>query len=374
MKVVCHIGHHKTGTSTLQAFLAQNSHRLLQAGILYPWVESQGASKALAKAMGEGDRQEILPFNIREAHNALAFRMLADSLPNWKVPPYHVGLPHSRQMLMALSNQIEALRPKGVVLCSEVMSHFGKIAVGQIDRLRHEGLACADHFALWCTLRRPDDQLVSWHGQQVRFGQAPAPLSDPEHGLNLHWLHVDYRGVIEPWLQEVPDAEVTLRPYRETLAAGGSVEDFLLGCGLGMPGNLLPAKTMNVSFKPAVISLLRLANARLPRPIAQELAESISGMTRGMTLAATSEVEFLGPVSRARLVAHFAPIHAWLSQTSARAAFFSDIDEMAQCRPISEQEALQSLLDQLTPHQISKVPSLEIRDFLTGVRAQGATL
>jgi hypothetical protein len=374
MKVVCHIGHHKTGTSTLQSFLAQNSNQLLQAGILYPWVESQGASKALAKAMGEGDRQEILPFNIREAHNALAFRMLADSLPSWKVPRYHGGLPHSRQMLMALSNQLEALQPKDVVICSEVMSHFGKIAVGQIGRLRQEGLWRAKHFTLWCTLRRPDDQLVSWHGQQVRFGQAPAPLSDPEKGLNLHWLHVDYRGVIEPWLQEILDAEVTLRPYSETLAAGGSVEDFLVGSGLGLSGKMLPAKALNVSLKPAVISLLRRANARLPEPIARELAESINDMTVNMTLAATSEVEFLGPVSRAQLVAHFAPIHEWLSQTSGQAAFFTDMDEMAQCRPISEKEALQSLLDQLTPHEIAEVSRPEIRDFLTGVRAQGATL
>lgn len=210
MEVICHIGHHKTGTTTLQTFLAQNSHRLLQAGILYPWVEMQGAAHALAKAIGEGDRQEILPFNIREAHNALAFRMLADTLPNWEVPQYHHNLPPSRQMLLALSSQINSLQPQSIVLCSEVMSHFGKIARPQIPRLRQGGLGEAEKFTLWCTLRRPDEQLVSWHGQQVRFGQSPIPLSDVEHGLNLRWLHVDYRGVIEPWLQHIPEEGLSL--------------------------------------------------------------------------------------------------------------------------------------------------------------------
>jgi len=177
MKAICHIGHHKTGTTTLQAFLSQNSHRLLQQGILYPWVESQGAAYSLAKAMGKGDKREILPINIREAHNALAFRMLADTLQSWKVPPYHQNLPHSNQLLLAVSNQIEALQPDWIVLCSEVMSHFGKVAPDQISRLRSTGLAAAEQIVVWCTLRRPDEQLVSWHGQQVRFGQAPAPLS-----------------------------------------------------------------------------------------------------------------------------------------------------------------------------------------------------
>ena len=63
--------------------------------------------------------------NTREAHNALAVRMLADTLPNWKVPQYHRELPHSNQMLISMRNQIMALMPDTVVLCSEVMSHFG---------------------------------------------------------------------------------------------------------------------------------------------------------------------------------------------------------------------------------------------------------
>ena len=70
MRAVCHIGHHKTGTTSLQAFLSQNSHRLLQAGILYPWVESQGAAVALGKAVRGGDFAAMLPFNVREAQNA----------------------------------------------------------------------------------------------------------------------------------------------------------------------------------------------------------------------------------------------------------------------------------------------------------------
>ena len=52
MKVILYIGHHKVGSTALQVFLSQNSHRLLQAGILYPAVEMQGFSH-----LGQGRQQ-----------------------------------------------------------------------------------------------------------------------------------------------------------------------------------------------------------------------------------------------------------------------------------------------------------------------------
>lgn len=374
MKVIAHIGHHKTGTTALQTFLSQNSHRLLEHGILYPWTESEGAAHALAKAIGDGDIEEMLPFNIREAHNALAFRMLRDALPGWRVPPYHKNLPHSRQMMLTVYNQIAALNPQAIVLCSEVMSHFGKSAPDQIGRMRTQAFAQVEEFVLWCTLRRPDEQLVSWHGQQLRFGQSPPPLSNAEHGMNLDWLHVDYRGVVEPWLTQIPEAQPALRPYGEVISAGGSVEDFINGSELNWPSDMLPVGSKNVSFRPAVVSLLRLANKELPREDAQKLMTFSGVLTKSMDLPASSEVEFLGAAQRARLAAHFAPIHDWLSKTSGRDAFFTDIGAMEECRPISERESFQALLDQITPSHLSAIPTTEGREFVLGLKNQGAVI
>lgn len=363
MRAICHIGHHKTGTTSLQSFLAQNSTTFLKAGVHYPWVESEGAAKAVSKAIGAGDVIADLPINVREPHNALAFRMLADTSEHWKVPHYHKGLPHSAQMLHTVDVQIGELRPDTIVLCSEVMSHFGKVAPDQISRLRTKALRGVSQISVWCTLRRPDEQLVSWHGQQLRFGQSPVPLSDAEHGLHLHSLHVDYRGVIEPWAKQIPEADLVLRPYAEVKAEGGSVEDFLKHSGITRPDNLLPAQMLNVSFPPAVVVLLRRANAELPAPLASQLAGSIHVLTRGMNLFGTSQVEFLGEASRRKLSEHFAPIHRWLSDASGRAAFFPDLDAMSRCNPHTEAEALSQFMDQLTPDRLTQLPSQELRDF-----------
>lgn len=365
MRVICHIGHHKTGTTTLQAFLSQNFAQLQQSGILYPWTESEGAALAYSRATGlDRSKKRLLAINFREAHNALAFRMLADVLPKWKVPPYHKNLPHSRQMLTTIQNQARILEPDWLVLCSEVMSHFGKIAPDQITRLKAEAFPQASEFRLWCTLRRPDDHLVSWHGQQVRFGNSPKPLSDPDHGLHLDSLHFDYRGVIEPWLTLIDGAIPFLRPYPETLAEGGSVEDFFKHSGLSAPKGTTSTPSLNISRKPALVTLLRIANGVLPKPLAQELADWLDQQAPKLTLAPTSDVEFFGPVARARICERFEPIHRWLSQTAGRSTFFSGIDQMATCRPISEAQALRQLLDQLSLGAINRIAAPEIREFL----------
>lgn len=361
MKLVCHIGHHKTGTTSLQVFLSQNSHALLKAGILYPWVETQGASVAMAKGL-QGDVAGVLPINVREAHNALAFRMLADGTQHWKVPPYHKELPHSTQMLIALRNQIDAVQPETVVLCSEVMSHFGIAAPDQIGRL-HRALARAE-FHLYCTLRRPDEQLVSWHGQQLRFGQAPAPLSDPAKGVNFDGLHFDYRSVLEPWMKRLPQATVQINNYQETIKVGGSIDHFLHHTGIRFPEGLLPASSMNMGFPVALYPLLREANHALPRPASLALSHELDRLTEGLTLPGTKEVEFFGQTMRDRMMAHFTPIHDWLGTVTERDAFFPDMAEMARCKPLSSEQALRQVLDQITPDHIASLSAPEARTFV----------
>jgi len=365
MKLVCHIGHHKTGTTSLQVFLSQNSLALMKAGILYPWVETQGAAVAAAKAV-MGDMAGVLPINVREAHNALAFRMLADRIQHWKVPPYHKELPHSNQMLIGLRNQLEFQQPDTVVLCSEVMSHFGIAAPDQIDRLHHH-VNQAD-FHLYCTLRRPDEQLASWHGQQLRFGQAPAPLSDPAEGVKFEGLHFDYRGVVEPWIRRIPDARIQINPYRETIDVGGSIEHFTKHAGITFPENLIPAPTMNVSFPPALYPLLREANRILPRHASLALSHELDRLTAGLEMPGAKEVEFFGPAMRARMMERFRPIHDWLSQTTGRPAFFEDFEGLTECKPLPEAQALRQVLEQITPDHIAALSLPEIQDFVRQMR------
>ncbi|MDB6180986.1 hypothetical protein [Paracoccus fistulariae] len=379
MRVTCHIGHHKTGTTSLQAYLSQNSNALLRAGILYPWVESQGASIALAKATAArpverrfllskitekvhgADDAKILPINFREAHNALAFRMLADFQEPWRVPHYHAHLPHSNQMLVAIRNQIKQLQPEEVVLCSEVMSHFGRANPELIEKL-HKPMAEAKDFVVWCTLRRPDEQAVSWHGQQIRFGQSPKPLSDPK-GMDLKSIHFDYEKVVEPWLARIPNVQLMLRPYDLVMREGGSVQDLVQHSGIRFPQGLLPAPKMNVSRPPAVAGLIRIANGALPKDLANAFSDQIVKICENIPQPSPKDVEYFGAANRQKLMTSFAPIHQKLGQISGRQPFFADIDQMLICKPIPEAQAIRQLLDQLAGKE-TLLEQPELQDFL----------
>lgn len=363
MRTIIHIGHHKTGTTSLQSFLALNSQLLLGAGILSPWVESQGAVWAQMQGMGKTEIDpDLLPANIREPHNALAFRMLMDATKS-NVPPYHPGLPHTNQMMIAIDNQVELLDPETVVFCSEVMSRFGIEAPEMIDRF--DKVLGGSDFAVHLTLRRPDEQLIAWHAQRLRFGNKAAPLSDPEAGFAATDMNLDYVQIAKPWLERLSGATLTLRTYDETVAAGGSIADFVASHALSLPDGMIEVPRMNTGIPRALLGLVRAANHALPLPVAKLFVDDLIDLTGGLDLPGARDIEFFGPSARARLVELFSPAHDWLSQQVGRDAFFADIEDLGQLREIPEPEVTRLVLDQMGPELISELQGSDVRAFVS---------
>lgn len=367
MKVVHYIGHHKVGSTALQVFLSQNSHRLLQAGILYPAVEMQGFSHLLAKAMGKGDKQDFLPVNIREPHSALAYRLIRDKTDR-PIPPQFRMLPGTEQMLHAIRSQIAQLRPKTVVLCSEAFSNFGEVGPDLIDRLR-SAFPKAE-LEIYCAFRRPDQYLVAWHGQRIKVAEPVPPL----HGLaSSHYpktIHFDFRKVIEAWYQHLPEARLVLRNYADILAAKGSPQDFMAQTGVDWPEGLLPVGKPNRSLPFAAMEIVRRASMELPRPMAQKFSQYLIQEATDITSHPDDEIEMFSPRDRKELFKKFGPIHDYLSGLACTPAFFPDIDELARARPIPEAQAAAAYLAQLDP---AAMPTPEITAFVAALQAEYGT-
>lgn len=345
MKVVLYIGHHKVGSTTLQQFLAQNSQRLLQHGILYPWVESEGLSYALAKAMGGGDRAEDLPINVREPHNALAFRMWHHR-KGYTVPAYHRNLPGYFQMMTILQNQVAALEPETIILCSEVMANFGRIDLFLIDQIR-ELFGKGVELEIYCALRRPDDYLVSWHGQRLRFGGKLRALRDGGFDDYFDDIHFDYRAMLEPWITRCTKARFHIRSYDDILAAGGSTADFTGQVGVDFPEGLLEAPRLNTSYPHALFEIARRGNLTLSREDADALREFMMFLRPELDLVPNAKIEMYGAENRQKLYDAFGPIETWLAETTGQSTFFGDLDAMLQTRARPEMtvatEALASI-------------------------------
>lgn len=363
MHVSLYIGHHKVGSTSLQVFLSQNFNRLLDAGLLYPFTEMRGAAHALAHSR-RGDHAEVLPVNIREPHSALAYRMMAE-VSDRKVPQQFQHLPHSSQMLLAIRAQVQALEPEGVILCSEAFTNFGMVRPHLVTQLCNQFPKAS--FSLYCALRRPDEYMVSWHGQRIKVSEPVEPLRDGAWEQYTHNIHFNYRLAVEDWMKLVPGNRKVLRNYAEVLKSGGSEADYMAHSGLSFPRDMLPAPAANKSLPLAVTEIARRGNAALPPPEAHRLVQFLLHVDRRITLPRNAEIEMFSAAHRARMHAGFAPIHAWLSEAAGLPAFFPDIDRMLETRPLPEAEAVRMALDQLTPDLTADLPP-PVREFVEAER------
>lgn len=348
MKIILYIGHHKVGSTALQTYLMQNWLRLAKAGILYPSVETRGFAVTLKRAL-DGQDAEPPGANVREPHSALAYRMIAD-VSQRKIPPQFKALPTTGQMIRALRQQAQLLAPDTLVLCSEAFVNFGQVDPGLVDRL--QGIFPKANWTIYCALRRPDEYMISWHGQRLKVGEKLQALQNGGAREYPGGIHFDYRMAVQPWAERMPQARLILRDYSDILTAGGSEVDFAQQTGLALPEGMVPAPRTNLSLPRAAFEIVRRANHALGPQKAYALNRWLLTAEHGLQPARNSEVEMYGAELRKDLATQFASIHGYLNQLAGRDAFFFDIDEMEVPRPITEREAAAALMAQLDPQAL----------------------
>ncbi|KEP69987.1 hypothetical protein DL1_20495 [Thioclava dalianensis] len=349
MKIIVFFGHHKVGSTALQDFFSKNFQSLLDKKILYPMVDFQGLSLMLAKcATLRPESDDVrLPINAREAHNALAFKMIEEHR-NSPVPPFHTHLPHTSQMFHAIRCQINAINPDHVVLISEVMANFGTITSSFFQRLKKEFPRA--EFQFIATIRRVDEYLMSWHSQRLRFGHKLAPLD--QGGLETYFdgIHFNYQRMIKPWIDAFPEANFVIRNHADVMMNGGSIEDFKVQSGLIYPDNMKPPSIANPSYHRATFELARRANKDLPPESAVKARNFLELITPALELPKSSQIELIGEKARLEMYDRFAPIHDFLGTTIRSGPFFSDFEKVRECQPIHYSEATEVILPQLGKH------------------------
>ena len=363
MKVAFFIGHHKTGSTALQSYLASHYLALLQAGILYPAVESKGVANNLKILLHRQEDTDPTDLNIREPHNALAFGLLSEALRT-EVPRWHKNLPSGFQMLQTITEQINALSPRHMILCSEVMSRFAERGWPKILPRIHARFAHYD-CSIVLNLRRIDDYLASWHLQSLKFGVVTEPLRRGSQQRYLKTAHFQYDQIVSRWTQALPDARFVVRNYADVMAAGGSVPDFFSQSQI----DFAPTGTAgyhNPSLPYAMAEIMREANNKLPLHRAQMLAYLLNAAQR-VEFIPNCDVELFGQHNRNALLAAFQPVHKNLSNLLGLHAFFPDLDEVALCRPVPEIIAATAALEGLRQDAKHNAPSDEVRDFLMGL-------
>lgn len=368
MKLILYIGHHKVGSTSLQAFLTQNAQALAAGGVLYPMVDPNGLIHMVRQSIGIKDKPGHLLPHLREPHSALAYRMMADAFPRRAVPPQFSQMPPLEQMITSLRTQIERLNPHTVIFCSEVFSVFGEVDEGLIDRL----LALvpeATQIQVYGVLRRPDQYLVSWHGQRLKVGEKLAPVADAVAGY-ANTIHLDYTLALRGWIARCGDATITLRNYADVLKVGNSVRDFRQHALVDWPPNLTPPPRINLSLPLPVMEIARRANHTLSPKEAARLRGFLMNAAAHIDLTPNGQVDMLGSHARADLLARVEPVQKYLNSVTSSEAFFPDLEAIFVCPPVPQHEAVRAALAQMGPegHGADLPPAL--RAFIDMMRKE----
>nr|WP_169618090.1 hypothetical protein [Ruegeria sp. PR1b] len=369
MKVILYIGHHKVGSTALQAYLAQNWLQLAQAGILYPSVEGLGFASNLATILRPEAPSQIKQGQVlvREPHSALAYRMIQDAISR-PVPPQFNGHPATSQMLRTIQKQVEVLAPHTVILCSEAFANFGQVDAKLITQLCAPFQGADLH--VYCALRRPDHYLASWHGQRLKVGEPAAPLEPGGLAQYANTIHFNYRNVLEPWIEQLPDATFSIRNYAEVVENGGSGEDFVLQTGLTLPEGMQAPGRANSSLPKASFPIMEQAVAHLPRPKVQALSQYFQAEGKALCRKADArngDVELFGEAQRKEMHRRFLKeSETYLSQLTGQPAFFEGLDEVLIPRPLPAREAAHRLLQALPEATLAK---RKLRDAVATVKA-----
>ena len=367
MTVAFFIGHHKTGSTALQTYLATNYLTLLREGILYPAVDAEGSASNLAAALkGADDQVDHSRMNVREPHNALAFRLLNEA-NEFPVPNWHPNLPQGFQMLHLIEAQIAALNPKHVVICSEVMSRFAEKGWRKtLPRLQNR--FGERDCTIVLNLRRIDEYLASWHLQRLKFGTVIKPLRQGAHETYYAGVHFRFDQIVDRWSKAFPDARMRVRNYDDVMASGGSVQDFFTQAGI----DYLPAEAndrLNTSIPYAMAEIVRQANIQIPDDCRRVLNYVLDAMKR-VPYAPNAEVELYGPIHRPAMAKAFAPVHKSLSAHVGLDGFFPDMAEAETCRPMPEIEAATAALDALQNDVRDRTVPDVVKSFIANLKLE----
>lgn len=225
---ILHIGHTKTGSTSIQNALGAHRESLARHGVCYPRSPGWGNHALLPAAMASDELRE------KGVH-----------------PGFWAGLPPAQRIANFLEEfpaEMKALPPETrlVAMSSEQCIHM-QPDVDAIARLRD---FLAPHFSrvrIVIYLRRQDDHFASAYTQLLRDGVINVPRL-PDGGPR-QLPHYDYAGLLRRWAQVFGEEAIIPRLFeRQLLVNGDSIDDFLALCGAA---GSVPADDPNRSSNPS---------------------------------------------------------------------------------------------------------------------------
>jgi hypothetical protein len=244
-EILLHIGTEKTGTTTLQKFLAENRTLLLKQRVLHPLCVAGSLHSKIAVYGDEGAQTTVLATHLH-LHSPGEIEVM------------------KKELERDIKEEIEKSNPKKIILSNEhCSSRFLEPKPLSVLKDFLETFSPAVKIVLY--LRRQDEYFLSSYATAIKSGKT-TELAIPEDMDNVNWVQsrYRYRGLIDRWAAVFGKENIILRVFDRSLLKGGDIiTDFLHSTGIQEDSFTIPPP-LNESVGADVLEFIRLLNQHLP--------------------------------------------------------------------------------------------------------------
>lgn len=251
-RAILQIGTEKTGTTTLQHFLARNRPALAERGFVYPRFCGDRNHTGLAAYALDAEKAD----DIRTGFGA----QTAADVPAMR-----------RRLREAAARELDGGRD--AIFCNE-HCHSRLTSLKEVARLRDLLFAHFDEVRISVYLRRQDQVALSLYSTRLKSGGTDADILPR---TNAEDPYFNYARSLALWETCFGRTNMRVRLFdREALEGGSVIDDFLRRWDLGEPGSYVAVRDRNESIRPVAQEYLRRVNAHL-EPIAGLPVEDLRG-------------------------------------------------------------------------------------------------
>lgn len=293
-RLLVHIGHPKTGTTSLQAVLHASHDYLVKNGVYHPITHEK-----------RGNNSEIVPY-LLGPEVISEFRL--NRLRQTAASAVAEADSHWNKLLADLVR----IRPKTVVLSSEMM--FSPVGSDRKSHLEAALHSIATDIQTIAYLRSPGSFFLSSLQQTLKFARPPRPPK-PDR----------LRSRLAPIAENMP-GRLSLNVFERTQLAGGDlVLDFFAKYlpDVDVGGLIRPEAERNITHSPEAISLL-LENSLDQRPVRKDRHLSARAIRRADQAIPGKSRPVLFPEVHQAIIDHEREDLLWLRDTFG--VVFSDVD------------------------------------------------
>lgn len=238
-RAIIQIGTEKTGTTSLQAFLAANRSRLVEKGFVYP------------RFCGEVNQTGLAAFAMSP--------MRMDAIrAQWGIHAPSDVRPMRERMRAAAKAELDGTRT--AIFCNE-HCHSRLTSPDEVETLRRFLAPHFDEIRISIYLRRQDQVAVSLYSTRLKSGGTECDILPRTNGEDPYF---NYDRSLRLWEDAFGRENVTVRLFdRKRLSGGSVVQDFLETWEIGAPEEFIATGNQNESVNPAAQEFLRHLNGHV---------------------------------------------------------------------------------------------------------------